>query len=308
MKLDINLINKVKNQTILIKENLVQIFNILSLFLELLKNNLNIILKLYHGIFIPFLLNFINNPILSLNDSNKFRSKIVKQVYNCLLDIGDFEKNIQIKNIEVVDKDKIKDNSNIIFIQNHTTPLIDILVTIYLLKLYSKFPTAFIGIIFTSFDNQNVKIFFDSIINSLTENLANMIMIKWDDKLNKPVKNKIEDLLKQCNDILKTNQWNLVLYPNTIDDNKFFKFKKGFSEILKLKSVNYIAICSVVYLDNNNKILECNNNINKAKKISVRIEYIKNIGQDKLKLSRVCETIMNNNCEQIKSNLLSNNI
>lgn len=304
MDLNIKNYDVISSQIILMKEFILLVFNQITNYINLFKKVINIIMKLNNEVLIPFLVNIVNYPLIFIYNNHKFRSLTLNSVFKSILDISIFEKNNYIEVVDIIDNNNLINNSNTLFIQNHSTTINDVLLGMYIVQNYSLFPTSFIGMIFTNFKNQFLRLFCNSLIDWTTSNLINMIMLKWDHNLNKPKKNQISSLLNKCNDIFNNN-WNLHFFPDkpSFTQGQEIKFKSGLSKILELESLKYICVISVLYFDKDNKLLQGEelNNFKDTKKIRCKLEYItKNKKKSGLELSEDCQSIMNNNLNYLR--------
>lgn len=253
-------------------------FNIsLKIFEEIILIITNFLSKLIYYIILPFSFNLIRYPFDYIQYPLKFRSLYNQSIYSFFINITEFSDN---DIIIISNPDSLHPNlTNAIICQNHISPIRDILTTMYINNKLFSTPLAYIGTIFSSFENYYLKQVCNKILNSMSKELSSMIMLEWDETNNKPVTGQIPKLIHEVNELLD-NKWNVAIYPQGRPDcnqnTKFRPFKSGLSHLIKHTPVDVIILISSIYLDENDNLLD-ENEVNKLSrsKIRVMVEQVK---------------------------------
>ncbi len=225
----------------------------LNIFRKIILMINNFLLKLIYYIVLPYSFNLIRYPFLNVSYPLKFRSLHNRSIYSFLINSFEFT-----DNDIIIEPNNLDPNlSNAIIIQNHVSPIRDILTTMYINDKCFYTPLSFVGTVFSSFESYYLKKFSNKMIDSLTKEVS-MIMLEWDETKNKPVTGQIPKLISEVGKLLD-NKWNVAIYPQgqpNCDQNKFKQFKSGLSHLIKDSQVDKIILISTIYLDHDDVLLD----------------------------------------------------
>ena len=274
--------------------------------IDLILNVINFIYNYIDKYVINLLVQLVKKPLDLIMNQTKFKTKLINNYYNTILSSIKYdESSVQILNTSMknfnISTDTLSKPS--IILQNHLVPKNDILASMYLMYNYLPNTSTFLGAIFSSFNNKIVNYVANNIIKSIVKEVS-MIYIDWDLEKNKPAKEQLARIEKEAK-ALYDNDCNLLIYPEgkpTFNNLDLQTFKSGYKHIILSTEYENIVLVSVIYLDDDNKLL-LSKPLIEAQKYQTKI-MVENINIDRQKLND--EYL--NDLDQILYNKMNHNL
>lgn len=231
----------------------------LESIIDVILNIINFIYNYIDKFVIRLLVNFVKQPMALINDTFNFKNQLINNYYDTILSTIKYqESKIQVVNKDNNNIDILNDISSkpSLILQNHLAPKNDILTSMHIMNKYLPNNSTFLGSIFSTFRFKFINDIFNTLIKSIVKEIS-MIYIDWDISQNKPEKNQIDRINLEASKLHSSN-CNLLIYPEGKPTNTSLDletFKSGYKHILKETEYDNIILLSVIYINDNNKLL-----------------------------------------------------